>query len=266
MPVAPFNEVIAIKKRNRYIVAALVVGAILVALGPLAYRQYVQTQRRQSVFDVKLVMGAFSDYNSVYRGSWVPRIYKGVWTLEFINRPPPENSDVNPDDLSGTSWRFFMASFFGKPKSGFDWDGDATDWRADVNTRWREHASLLLCVEPHSTDTSFLAIEGPDTFFETTEQHEPDLIAVIEMYNSGINWIEPRDFEYLSRNIPDETPVSEVIHGREPTSITVGFADYEAWCLDGSMPFGTLKKFFTNAGSKKYDREKELGPYRIKLW
>lgn len=240
------------------------VGAILVALGPLAHRQYVKTQRQKSLDDMQVVMFGFGDYDEIFDGKWVPRVHRNIWNRKSDSYKTPLQSTTNVDEVPGTSWRFFMHKYLDNDRQDtHSWRYDYTNWQADVNADWRAWQPTRICLEPDSSNTSIVAIEGPDTFFEPKEPRQPDLVAVIEMYDSGINWLEPRDFEYLSRNIPDETPVREVIHGREPTSITVGFADYESWCLDGTLPFGALKKFFTNASAKKYDREKELGPYKL---
>ena len=88
----------------------------------------------------------------------------------------------------------------------------------------------------------------------------PDAILIVEVRASGIPWPAPNDFDIRTMPHAINAVDGKGISGRFAGGFHVGFAD-GVWFLSDNVPFETLKKFFTVADAKQYDREKLLGPY-----
>ena len=116
--------------------------------------------------------------------------------------------------------------------------------------------------------TNVQAIVGPGTAFGDEKpvrysELDDDTILIVEVRNSGVNWMAPGDLEV--QDIPHLLLKSRDAKGlgTVESGFCVGFADGEVWFLRADIPFASLRKFLMVEESKKYDREKVLGPYRL---
>lgn len=90
---------------------------------------------------------------------------------------------------------------------------------------------------------------------------ESDMILLVESRNSGINWMEPRDFDIRTMPRTINAQDGSGISGHTKYGFHVLFADGEVWRIKHTIPFEELEKFFTQESAKRHDREKVLGPY-----
>ena len=117
-------------------------------------------------------------------------------------------------------------------------------------------------------ETNAFAITGPGTAFgdgetmpKSIKNVPPQTILVAEVRSSGIHWMQPGDFDIRTMPHTINVPDGKGISSRYPGGFHVLFADGKVWFLSEKIPFDTLKKFFTVADARQYDREKELGPF-----
>jgi len=109
------------------------------------------------------------------------------------------------------------------------------------------------------SETNVVAITGPGTAFDGDRpcaigNLPPGAILAIEIKDFGFSWAEPGDLEI--REIPET-----ITRGIDGDGVHVLFADAAVWYLRKEVPLDDLKKFFTVAGAKQFDREQVLGPY-----
>jgi hypothetical protein len=119
--------------------------------------------------------------------------------------------------------------------------------------------------------TTILAITGPGTVFDddapgALEKAPGNAIVLVEVRNSGIHWMSPKDFDVrtMPRTIND--PEGRGISGQYPLGFHVAFADGAVWRLSHDTPFIALSRFFVADDAKQLDREAILGKYRRASW
>lgn len=178
-----------------------------------------------------------------------------------------------------------------------DWRGDhpvvdfSQPWDSEIMTELREDPcygppySRAVYGRPFSyprdKHTRMVAIVGPGTAWGdgTTEPLSlprgplsarpeddntipDDAIIIVESANSGIHWMEPRDFDIRTMPRTINAPDGSGISSDNRIGFCVLFADGDAWTISHDVPFEELEKFFTVNGAKQYDRNEVLGPYR----
>ncbi|MBX3426782.1 MAG: hypothetical protein KF688_13970 [Pirellulales bacterium] len=152
-------------------------------------------------------------------------------------------------------------------------------WNSPTNAFCARRPSAFYCNEDYEGDrrnsrhlhTEIFAITGPDTAFGDDEVEPPhaladvpnDAILIVEVRNSGVHWMEPSDFDIRRMPRTLNAPDGKGISSRFPEGFHVGFADGEVWFVANEVGFERLSRFFTLTGSLKYDRETDLGPFRL---
>ena len=137
-------------------------------------------------------------------------------------------------------------------------------WDAPVNAEAASGPCLLYCFLlpqgcQYELETKVLAISGPDTAFDPAKPRSlkdlpRDLILVIEVWRTGLHWLQPGDIDVRNYKRLRVT-------GPDGKGCYVLFADGTFAFLRSDVLLERVKKFCTISGAKKYDREKELGPY-----
>ena len=78
----------------------------------------------------------------------------------------------------------------------------------------------------------------------------------MEVSGTRIPWAAPGDWN--TAQVADQVAFVPTGDG-----FFVAFADQSVWHLRSDVPFETLSQFFQIDGTRKRDRDQELGPYRI---
>lgn len=120
-------------------------------------------------------------------------------------------------------------------------------------------------------DTNILAITGPGTAFGEDRGQPPmrlsdvppSTIIAVEVRSSGIPWPAPGDFDIRTMPQTINAPDGKGISSRHAGGFHVIFADSRVWFVSDKVPFETLKKLFTVADAKHFDRERLLGEYVV---
>lgn len=179
------------------------------------------------------------------------------------------------------SWRAEVAEFADSWWCARSWDEskpwDATENRTIASFPWRYSYDAIgldsndQLPTKFSPETNMMAITGPGTAFGCKERApaslselDSDTILVVEVWNSGVHWMESGDLDI--RNIPRtiNAPDGKGISSRYECGVHVLFADGEVWYLSKNMPFEILERFFTIDGAKAADRKTLLQPYIVK--
>lgn len=184
---------------------------------------------------------------------------------------PLVRDKVAPTGEAFLSWRRICADGDSGPRLG---DPDLP-WNAPPNALAARGGSLTFCFFPppwiierlfpscRRSQTKVLAITGPDTAFDPCRETSlrdlpPNLILLVEVWGSGINWLQPgdidvRDFRHLRMT------------GRDGRGCWVLFADGVLAFIKSDVPLENVKRFCTITSAKRSFRRRLLGPWVEKL-
>lgn len=160
------------------------------------------------------------------------------------------------------SWRTLILPYLDRPDVVAVYRFDEP-WDGPNNSKLHEVViDVFRCPEDSgdntSTQTSFVAIVGPETAWPGTGSATLDTIAagdgtaqtllLAEVVASGIHWMEPRDLE-LSRMAPTINPrTGHGISGYHRGSANVAFVDGRVKPLSENLPAATLRALLTIKG------------------
>lgn len=120
---------------------------------------------------------------------------------------------------------------------------------------------------------NLLGITGPGTAFGDGREHPStsmvhagptsDAIIAVEVRDSGVKWMEPRDFDIRTMPRTVNSPDGRGISSRYRRGFHVCFLDGDVWFLSHDVPFTELERFFMLDGAAQNDRESILAVYRL---
>jgi hypothetical protein len=197
------------------------------------------------------------------RGGHLKTIGLGFLHFDDVyQRLPPA---VRTDDIGRPlgSWRFQLVGFL-EYSFMLDLEYDRP-WDDPGNRHLSDMPHPCFCYDCEGverTNTNVVVITGPGTPFDgericRLSDIDLDTILAIEVADFDRHWMEPGD---LSLDEVSET----ITKGLDGEGLHVLFADAAVWYLRADVPLDDLKKFFTIAGAKQYDREEVLGPYAVR--
>jgi hypothetical protein len=147
-------------------------------------------------------------------------------------------------------------------------------WNAPTN---RSFAASLIrgfgCADvsgKQPQDTNLFAVSGPGTAFDPSKtvrasDLSDDLLLVMEVTNSGVNWMEPGDYE-LEELSTWHGKLRDFVKPNIGDRVHILFADGEIWAISGDTPVERLQPFFTIEGARSYSRDKELAEFSLEKW
>lgn len=170
--------------------------------------------------------------------------------------PPAYIADENGKPMH--SWRVLILPYLDNGalyrQYRFDepWDGPNNRKLHDVALQ------VFGCPEDDergSTDTSYCVVIGPRTAFPGTESVTSDVIdqkdglsnviMVVEVHNSGIHWMEPRDLQ-LSQIPMKLNPAGRLgVSSSHGDVVNVAFADGRAVSIPEKIPAADLRQLLT---------------------
>ncbi len=173
------------------------------------------------------------------------------------------------------SWRVeivpYLESWHGSWDKSQAWNSAANKELLELSSFYAYDAARQSGAKDRTfPDANALAITGPGTAFADINQRPmalkdvpPNTILVVESRASGIPWPAPGDFDIRTMPQTINRPDGKGISSRHAGGFHVIFADGMVWFISDKVPFDTLRKFFTIADAKKYDRDDLLGPYAL---
>src|SRR5437868_4622539 len=76
-------------------------------------------------------------------------------------------------------------------------------------------------------------------------------ILVVEVFNSGVHWMEPRDFHTTQMAPGINPPQGQGISSAHPNGAQVGFVDGSVRWLNNKLPSELLRGLITRDGGEK---------------
>lgn len=178
----------------------------------------------------------------------------------FGSFPPAYIADQNGKPMH--SWRVLIMPFAEKNTIYKQYDF-SEPWDGPHNRLLASQMPPYFACPPRygnqGTTTSYVAITGPGTAWPGTTCTTRDKITdgtantlmVVEVENSGINWMEPKDFNagHVSRGINPKA--GQGISSMHPGGVNILFADGSVDFVPDSFPAKVLQAMLTIAGGEK---------------
>lgn len=174
--------------------------------------------------------------------------------------PPPYIADAKGKPMH--SWRVLLLPYLDQrplyKQYRFDepWDGPNNRQLHDVILK------LYSCparpTNQSATDTSYVAVIGPKTTFRETGlvrladilDGTSNTILLVEVHNSGIHWLEPRDLDIHQMPLAINPPQGQGISSAHNHGANVAFADGSVRFLTNDTPPATLRALLTRSGKE----------------
>jgi prepilin-type processing-associated H-X9-DG protein len=222
----------------------LIWGAVLLSLFLPAFEPRRPTYRTECLNNVRNIVLALHNYHSFY-GSL----------------PPAYIADANGRPMH--SWRVLILPYLDRTDLyeiyRFDepWDGPNNSKLHDLIV------DAFRCPQGHggarSTETSYVAIVGPETIWPGDGAVKLDDVSdglgstllVVEIANSGIHWMEPRDLHVSQMTQTINSKSGQGISSGHPGGAVVGFADGRVRFLSDNTPAATIEALLTIRGGEK---------------
>ena len=227
--------------------------AALIVIGTLYFKA------RASAYSKSL---AFSVRGLNMRLSWIAL---KSYATEFNHGRLPPTTYVTTSGEPLYSWRMkFMLNVEGIG-DGANYD---KPWTSPENHQFADAGAHAFSDSP-THDAKILAVIGEGAALNARESRllrdvPPHTIVLVEVANSGVHWMEPRDFDVAtlspSANSRGETTPSSSLNKHAFHAV---FANSDLWCLSVDTPRELLAKFMTVDGAKVSDREVELAKYAL---
>lgn len=223
-------------------------------------------------FSVCFVLPAFRGPKCVLTRSSVCRnnlemIGLGLQTYADIygSFPPAYVADASGKPMH--SWRVLILPYI-EQKPLYDQYDFSEPWDGPRNRLLAKHIPpFFQCPSdpslPGTANTSYVALTGPETIwagdaagkFDDICDGTYNTLAVVEIANSGINWMEPRDLPFTALNLGVNPPQGAGVSSAHPGTAHAVFCDgHTAW-LQSTTSVETLKALATKSGGEAIDGE-----------
>ncbi|MBC7818288.1 MAG: DUF1559 domain-containing protein, partial [Planctomycetaceae bacterium] len=184
--------------------------------------------------------------------------------------PPAYLADANGKPIH--SWRVLLLPFLGQQEIYNQYDF-SEPWDGPNNRKLADKINLLLfwCpsgpVHEGSLMTNYVVVVGPKTAFPGSDSTTFDdfhdgrenTILIVEIANSNIHWMEPRDLNVDEMSFVLNDPKQPSISSPHPRGPAAVFADaISAYPLDVSLRPETLQALTTIAGEEPVFKEQLL--------
>jgi len=236
---------VAIERRPGATVAVIValVGIFLLlslpAVVPPGPRRIAKRASCQS--NLKQISLALQNYHDVYHSF-----------------PPAYVADANGKPMH--SWRVLILPFL-EYKPLYDQYRFDEPWDGPNNSQLAVDLKILMCPADGNRgkgQTSYVAVVGPGTAWPGAKSIDiadikdgiNNTILVVEVHNSGISWMEPRDLDVsqMPMNINPKTGLG--ISSGHPKCAQAARADGSVFVLDENTPPATIRAMLTIAGGE----------------
>lgn len=183
---------------------------------------------------------------------------------ETINGTFPPAYIADADGKPMHSWRVLLLPFvehkalYNRYRFDEPWDGPNNSQLHGVRVRYYECPSDAYATR----NTSYLAVTGPQTIWPgATSTKTSDIkdgpantILLVEVHNSGIHWMEPRDLDFATMPMTVNSGVVPSIssaHNHHGPFANIAFADGRAERIANSTSSKSLRAAFTISGKEK---------------
>jgi hypothetical protein len=175
--------------------------------------------------------------------------------------PPAYVTDAQRSPL--VSWRVLLLPHIGHRDLYDQWKQHPDEpWNGPNNIKLSKAVpEWLHCPSDTgpATDTSYVAVVGPGTAWPRTvptslsqiSDGTSKTVIVVEVANSGINWMEPRDLGSANRAPGINSTTGMGVRSSHPHHACVLYADGSTRALEQTISDEQLRALFTIAGGEK---------------
>jgi Protein of unknown function (DUF1559) len=225
----------------------LVVAGVLLGLMAMCVLPNIESRtpgrRAQCQNNLRQISIALQNYHDVYKSF-----------------PPAYVADANGRPMH--SWRVLILPFL-EQQSLYDVYRFDEPWNGPNN---RQLASTALKIFECPADgnhgkgqTSYVAVVGPGTAWPGTKRIDvadikdglSNTVLVVEVHNSGIHWMEPRDLDASLMPMTINAKSGKGISSGHPSCAQAARADGSVFALDENTPAATVRAMLTIAGGEK---------------
>ncbi len=182
---------------------------------------------------------------------------------EYHSLPPAYVADANGKPMH--SWRVLILPYL-EARDVYDEYNFKEPWNGANNLKLSNKlpSRIFRCPaeDGSPTSTSYVAVVGAETAWPGTKtvRHQDirdgtsNTIVLVEVTNSGINWLEPRDLtlEQALQGINDSRAALR-ISSHHGSGANVGWGDAHVLFLGNDTPIEKLRAFLTISGSEALD-------------
>ncbi len=189
------------------------------------------------------------------------------WMLAMMRHFKDDKGHLLPTVITSKgeplySWRYNMLNLLA-PSLELDNESYGHKWNDEYNKRYSSETTIWYCYQGNPS-TNIVAITGKGTAFDEGDpgllkQMRPDTIVIIEIKDSKINWMEPRDVNV------DDLKQNRML-GVFTAGIHVGFLDRSVWRLSPNTPVDRIKAACYLKRPKEDTAERLLGKYVEEKW
>ena len=224
-------------------VAALIGGAIACLLQPTVQKPHISQRTGRCIYNLRQIALALHQYHDMH-GSF----------------PPAYIADADGNPMH--SWRVLLLPYLDERRIykqyRFDerWDGPNNILL--IHSEWPR---VYGCPSSNWTgETNYVAVVGPQTIWPgTTTTKMSDIkdgaantIMLVEVHNSGIHWMEPRDLDISQMSMAVNPPTGSGISSAHPGGRAyIALADGDTRAIDSTVPSKALRAALTIAGGEK---------------
>ncbi len=195
---------------------------------------------------------------------------------EAANGHLPPAYIVGPDGRPWHSWRVLILPFM-EHKEVFDRYRFDEPWDGPNNRKLAEQVNVEMFQCPSGSDfettpnTNYTVVVGEGTAFpddKTTRFADfsdgvENTVLLVEVADSGIHWMEPRDLRFESLAIVEDSANSPAVSSSHPRGPGVVFADkITAYRLRHPVRVETLRKLLTISGGEPITCDSLMRPDR----
>jgi hypothetical protein len=244
LSIGPLLIYFTIKPRHLRVPVAVGFGLAFIALFmlPLFSRAHICTREGACRSNLRMIAIALHNYHDTY-GSF----------------PPAYIADANGKPMH--SWRVLLLPFL-EEKNLYDLYDFNEPWDGPHNSALALQVPRLKVFECPSVtklnETNYVAVVGPQTMwpgektitFGDIKDGTSNTIMVVELHNSGIHWMEPRDLDISQMPMGINPPLGQAISSHHPHGAQVALADGSVGFLRDKLPASTLRALLTRSGGE----------------
>jgi hypothetical protein len=188
------------------------------------------------------------------------------YDARYGSLPPAYIADKNGRPMH--SWRVLILPFLDRNDLYGEYDF-SEPWNGTHNSRLMEKCPKLFRCPSGSAEnpsaTNYLAVGGDSTVwpgnrcvrFEDIKDGAANTLMLVEVADSGINWMEPRDLSRDRATAGINVDKRHGISSNHPGIVCVAYADgHTEWLSDG-VSNESLKALFTIAGGETTEENQE---------
>ncbi|HVU90322.1 MAG TPA: DUF1559 domain-containing protein [Pirellulales bacterium] len=174
--------------------------------------------------------------------------------------PPAYFADAHGRPL--VSWRVLLLPYLENRQLYDEWKRHADEpWDGPHNIKLSQQVlEFFHCPSDPgpATETSYVAVVGPGTIWPGTgkvkesqiKDGKSNTILLVEVANSGINWMEPRDLDLKNRAPGVNAPSGLGVSSGHPGCACILFADGRVLTIDEHITDKDLQALLTIAGGE----------------